>query len=147
MKSCISKIRELINKPILNSLLSQDHKKWNLMCGSLDAIESAQSAVDSYGCLNKDNIKDIGQHLIIYGLFQALYVQQDSVSNLCKSMGILFPTVEDLKTQHPELYEIRQLRNKGMGHPSKDRDKNTHGILIDKDSIELFSYTCTVYFH
>jgi len=140
MTSRISKIRELINKPVLNSLLSQDHKKWNLMCGSLDAIQYAQSAVDSYNCLNKDNIRDIGQHLIIFGLFQALYVQQDSVSNLCESMDIAL----DIKTQYPELYEIRQLRNKGIGHPSREgKTNNIHSMLIDNDSIELFSYTET----
>ena len=146
MKSCISKIRELINKPILNSLLSKDHKKWNLMCGSLDAIESAQSAVDSYNCLNKDNIKDIGQNLIIYGLFQALYVQQDSVLNLCKSIGIPLPEEKDIKNKYPELYKVRQLRNKGIGHPTpnkRDKAKSTHGMLIDNDFIELHSYTET----
>lgn len=144
MKSYIKKIRELINKPILNSLLLKDQKKWNLMCVSIDAIESTQLAIDSYNCLNKDNIKDIGQHLIIYGLFQALYVQQDSVRNLCVSMNISVPKDEkEFKLRYPELYEIRQLRNKGIGHPSKDRDNNTHGILIDEDSIELFSYTET----
>ena len=144
-------MRELINKPILNSLLSQDHKKWNLMCGSLDAIESSQSAVDSYIGLNKDNLGYIGPQLIIYGLFQALYVQQDSVSNLCESMDMAFLLkIDDINTQHPKLYEIRQLRNKSIGHPtpsSKDKKtkkiKSTHGMLIDNDSVELFSYTET----
>lgn len=115
------------------------------MCASLDALQSAQSAVDSYICLNKDNIKDIGQHLIIYGLFQALYVQQDSAYNLCISMDISVPDkAEDFKLQYPELYEIRQLRNKGIGHPSRERKTNNiHSMLIDNDSIELFSYTET----
>jgi hypothetical protein len=145
MKSLIYKIRELINKPILNSLLSKEIKKWNLMCGSLDAIESTQLAIDSYNCLNKDDIKKIGEHLMIYGLFQALYVQQDSVSNLCKSIGIPLPKNEkDFKNKYPELYEVRQLRNKGIGHPSKEGNTNSiHGMLIDNDSIELFSYTET----
>jgi hypothetical protein len=145
MKSLIYKIRELINKPILNSLLSKDNKRWNLMCGSLDAIESTQMAIDSYNCLNKENIKDIGQKLIIYGLFQALYIQQDAVSHLCKSIGIPLPKNEkDFKKKYPEVYEIRQLRNKGIGHPSKEGNTNsTHSMLIDNDSIELFSYTET----
>lgn len=146
MKSCISKIRELINKPILNSLLSKDHKKWILMCGSLDAVQSAQMAVDDYNGLNEDNIRDIGPHLIIYGLFQAFYVQQDAVSNLCNSMDIDLLKIKDIKTQHPELYEIRQLRDKGIGHPTPSRtykDRSTHGMLIDNDSVELFSYTET----
>ena len=116
------------------------------MCGSLNTLESAQLAIDSYSCLNKDNIKDIGKHLIIYGLFQALYVQQDSVLNLYKSMGTTLPKEEDIKNKYPELYEIRQLRNKGIGHPTpneRDKTKSTHSMLIDNDSIELFSYTET----
>lgn len=145
MKSLIYKIRELINKPILNSLLSKDHKRWNLMCGSLDAIESAQMAIDSYNGLNKENIRDIGQKLIIYGLFQALYIQQDATSNLCSSLGItLVKEEKDLKNKYPEVCEIRQLRNKAVGHPTpgkNDKDKNTHSSLIENDSIELFSYT------
>ncbi len=141
MNSYITQIRELINGLILRSLLLKDLKRWHLMCGSLDAIESAQTAVDSYKALDKNHIKDIGEHLVIYGLFQALYVQQDSVSNLCESMNLdLF---KDMKTQHPKLHEIRELRNKGIGHPSKDRHKNVHNILIDGDFIELFSYTET----
>jgi hypothetical protein len=112
------------------------------MCGSIDAIESTQLAIDSYKCLNKDDIKNIGEHLIIYGLFQALYVQQDSVSNLCDSIDIDFK-IKDIETQHPELYEIRQLRNKYFGHPSKDWNKNIHGILVEGISVKLFSYTET----
>jgi hypothetical protein len=114
------------------------------MCGSLDAIESAQLAIDSYKCLNKDDIKNIGEHLIIYGLFQALYVQQDSVLNLCKSIGIPLPKEKDIKNKHPQLYEVRQLRNKCIGHPSREgKTNNIHTMLIDKDSVELFSYTET----
>jgi hypothetical protein len=113
------------------------------MCGSLDAVQSAQMAVDAYSDLDKDNIRDVGTHLIIYGLFQALYVQQDAVSNLCESMGMAL----DIKNQYPELYEIRQLRNKGIGHPTPSskykKPKSTHGMLIDNDSVELFSYTET----
>jgi len=86
------------------------------MCGSLDAIESTQLAMDSYNGLKKDGIKDLGlEYLIVYGLFQALYVQQDSMYNLCKSVNVPMPK-RNLKAKHPELYEVRELRNKGIGH-------------------------------
>ncbi len=137
MKSYISKIRVLINKTILKSLLLKNQKKWNLMCGSIDAIESTQLAVDYYNCLDKDTGYN---YLIIYGLFQSLYVQQDSVLNLCKSIGIQM-SKKDIKAKYPELWKIRQLRNKGIGHPSKDRENNTHSMLIEGDSVELFSYS------
>lgn len=142
MKPYTFKIRELINKPILQSLLLKERKNWNLMCGSIDAIESAQLAIDSYNGLDRDSIKNIGPHLIIYGLFQALYVQQDSVRNLCKSMDVCYPDIKGLEAKYPDLYETRQLRNKGIGHPSKEGAKNsTHSLLIKNDPIELFSYT------
>jgi hypothetical protein len=140
MKSCISKIRELIIKPVLYSLLSKNYKKWHLICGSIDAIETTQLAVDSYVCLDKDKRSYIGPHLAIYGLFQALYVQQDAVSHLCESMDIAL----DIKTQYPEVYEIRQLRNRGIGHPSKEGKMNSkHVMSIGNDSIRLYSYTET----
>ncbi len=143
MKENISKIRELTNKRILKSILLKNQKSWNLMCGSLDAIESTQMAVDSFSSF-KDDIKDFGlDNLIIYGLFQALYVQQDSISNLCESIGIEFPKFKDaeFENKYPELYKVRQLRNKGIGHPSRDRSNNTHSIINEDDSIQLFSFT------
>lgn len=114
------------------------------MCASLDTIESTQVALDSYNCLDKDNIKDTGlEYVIVYGLFQSLYVQQDSVYNLCKSIDVPVPKKRDLAAKYPELYRIRQLRNKGIGHPSSHRTNNTHTILIyfNRGSFELFSYT------
>jgi len=118
------------------------------MYGSLYAIESAQMAIESYNALSKDDIERIGEKPIIYGLFQALYIQQDSVLNLCKSIGIPIPNDDDtFKTQYPDLYKIKNLRNKGIGHPTpKPQDKklkSTHSMLIIKDSIKLFTYTKT----
>jgi hypothetical protein len=144
MKTCISKIRELIiTNPILESLLLKDPKKWNLMCGSLDVIESTQLAIDSYKNLNKNIKKNVGlDKLMAYGLFQALYIQEDSVLNLCHSIDI--DSLKNIKDKFPELYEIRQLRNKGIGHPSREGNtNNTHNLLIDGDSIKLYSHTET----
>jgi len=62
-------MRELTNKLILKSLLLKDPKKWNLMCGSLDAIESTQLAVDSYNVLSKDNIEDAGLNFGEYYIY------------------------------------------------------------------------------
>jgi hypothetical protein len=59
-------------------------------------------------------------------------------------MGIPLTKEKDIKNKYPELYKVRQLRNKGIGHPSREgKINNTHNMLIDNDSIELFSYTGT----
>ena len=132
-------IREkLINGRILKSVLLKDEKKWNLMCGSLDSIESAQMAINAYKEFKKDSTDRGLQVLKIYGLFQSLYVQQDSVRNLFESLDIKLKNFK----KYPKLYRIRNLRNKSIGHPSKIREKNSsHSFLLNEDSLELFSYT------
>lgn len=143
METYISKIRELTNRPVLQNLLLKNKKKWNLMCGSIDAIQSTQMAIDSYESFSKDDNNKTGlEFLIIYGLFQALYVQQDSVFNLCKSMSIGMPiNAKELEAQYPDLFEVRLLRNKGIGHPSEDIFKSTHSMMIEEDRINLYSHS------
>jgi len=143
MKFHIDEIIKLINKHVLKSLLLKNSKKWNLMCGSIDSIRSTELAIDSYSKLAKKGQKrDVGfEFLVIYGFFQALYVQQDSVINLYEAVGNELPSREQLFKKYPDLKKIRNLRNNGVGHPSKDYKGGTHNIMPDGDSIELFSYT------
>ena len=114
------------------------------MCGSLDAIGSAQLAVDAFKS-HKNDTNNIGlKHLMAYGLLQSLYVQQDAVSNLCESIDVPKPLNvqyrDDLQRNHPNLHKIRQLRNTGIGHPSRDTKENTHSFLIKGDDLTLYRF-------
>jgi hypothetical protein len=61
---------------------------------------------------------DGARYLAVYGLLQALFLQQDAVINLCESLGI--PETID---NYPRLKEIREIRNMSIGHPTKRKRK------------------------
>src|SRR6185437_4035424 len=78
-------------------------------------------------------------YLTIYGLFQALILQQDASRHLCEALNIPFEV-------NP-LLDIRDIRNSAVGHPTKrDRGKPaTHSFIsrssMSKKGFQLHSYT------
>ena len=106
----------------------------------MDAIDDTQMAIDSY--LNLENFSaNSGGYLFIYGVMQALNIQQDAANNL---LSALFDKKINFKTEYPDLYDIREHRNNSIGHPTKrGNDKSFHFIgraSIKKDGFTLASY-------
>jgi hypothetical protein len=132
------KIRYFINKPRKQHILLKDVKYWNQLCSSLDVIEDSDLAIKAY--LDRDFSQDDGgKYLRIYGLLQAMFLQQDAVEHLCESLGFS----SDL-TMYPKLKEIRDIRNDSVGHPTKrNKHKAYHfisRITIQKSGFQLVSY-------
>jgi hypothetical protein len=105
-------IRDFINNPRKQHILLQDRAEWNKLCSSLDVIGDTELAIAAY-------IEDIhapatdGQkYLILYGILQMLFVQQDAVKHMAEALGLQY---ED----DPLLSHIRELRNDSIGHPTK----------------------------
>ncbi|MEA2583880.1 MAG: hypothetical protein QOF33_1965, partial [Thermomicrobiales bacterium] len=118
MHAHTAKIRDHINGPRLNYILSRNSGKWNQLCSSLDIVEDTQLAIDAY-CAADDSAdgtnRNVGQqYLALYGLLQALFLQQDASAHLCEALDIPF----DLK-DFPRLDAIRDVRNASIGHPTK----------------------------
>ncbi len=110
-------IRDLINNTRKKYALLKNLKFWNQMCSSLDAIGDADLAIDSY--LNNDFPKCEGsKYLQVYGVLQALFIQQDAVAHLCESLSMSFK-IEN----HQDLLDIRKIRNESIGHPTKKGSK------------------------
>lgn len=106
-------IRDLINNTRKKYALLENRKFWNQMCSSLDVIEDTDLAIDSY--LNNDFPKGEGsKYLQVYGVLQALFIQQDAVMHLCESLSMSFK-IEN----HHDLLDIRKIRNESIGHPTK----------------------------
>ncbi|MBI2053690.1 MAG: hypothetical protein HYT41_03010 [Candidatus Sungbacteria bacterium] len=79
----------------------------------MDMVEDSQSAIDSFGEEEKEPSK--GQvYLEIFGLLQALFLQQDAALNLAESLQFEV-TIDD----YPRLNETREIRNNAAGHPTK----------------------------
>lgn len=135
----IKLVRDFINHPWKQRLLISDKVKWDKLCSSMDVIEDTQVAINYYFQLENFDARK-GGYLYLYGLLQAFFIQQDALNHLSQA---LFNTMIDFKTEYPDLYSIRELRNDAIGHPtSRNKDKSFHyisRISICKESFALVS--------
>jgi len=138
----IERIRQLINNTRKRFSLLKDKKLWNQLCSSLDVINDTALAIVAYEQGQFPKV-DGEKYLRLYGLLQALFLQQEAVKHLSESLGM--PV--DL-SKYPKLMEIREVRNCSIGHPSKlDRPKNkpqsfhfVSRITINKLGFMLLSF-------
>ena len=135
-----TEISEVCNHPWKRKLLFSDRVIWNKLWSSIDTIQDTQLAIDSY--LNLDDFNAInGGYLFVYGLMQALNIQQNAANDLLEA---LFNRKINYKKDYPDLYKIREQRNNAVGHPTKrGNDKSFHYInrsSVKKSGFELASY-------
>nr|WP_315163323.1 hypothetical protein [uncultured Flavobacterium sp.] len=139
IENIFEEIREVCNHPWKSELLFQDKIIWNRLWTSLDVIEDSQIAIDDYTNLSEFSSSEKG-YLYVYGILHALYLQQDALCNLNKS---LFGQDIDFKKDYPELYNIREIRNNSIGHPTdRGNGKSFHGIsrmTIQKKGFQMSS--------
>lgn len=136
----LQRIRDLLNNSWRKEVLFSDKIKWNKAWSSLDTIEDTQVAIDSYCSLNDFNAYNNG-YLYIYGILQALFLQQDALNSL---NHVIFDKEINWMKRYPELHKIRDYRNDSIGHPTNRRNnKSFHRISrysIKKTGFELVSY-------
>jgi hypothetical protein len=138
-----NQIRKLINNSQKHYELRQNKALFSQLCSSLDVIEDTEDAITAY----KEN--DFGEgkpshYLAVYGLLQAIYVQQDAVINLCEALGI-----KDKINNYPKLIEIREIRNDTVGHPTKrdqKKGKPTSYHHISQTTLIKSGFTLASYF-
>lgn len=104
-------IRDFINNPRKQYTLLQDKAVWNMLCSCLDLIGDTELAISFYR--QPQNPEAVGaKYLLVYGILQTLFLQQDAVRNLCEALDIDY-------TADPTLEQIREIRNDSIGHPTK----------------------------
>ena len=107
---------------------------WHQLCASLYTIEDAVCATEYYQ--EAEYPTDYkGKYLFTYGLFQALVLQQNAISGINNS---LFNKPVCFKTDYPELYFIREVRNDIIGHPTErgcEKNKNLRFVRLVQHSM------------
>jgi len=113
-----SKIRNLINESRKKNLLRKNEQLWHKLCSSLDVIQDTDAAMTAY---QKNAFpKDEGeQYIRVYGILQALVVQQDATKHLIESLQVGMAR----EKKDEALRVIRDIRNRSTGHPTE----KTHG--------------------
>ncbi len=106
----------------------------------MDVIDDIDLALDAY--LVADFPADNGEkYLRVYGVLQALFVQQDALRHLVRVIGPAVPVeLSDV------LREIRELRSASIGHPTEFKRKgevSVHAIsriTLGKDGFQMLSF-------
>lgn len=129
-------IREHINERYKQIALFEDKKKWHQVCCCLDAIEDTKCAIRAYVACEYPDVIDY-QYLYTYGLLQALFIQQDAISDISNA---LFNKSVDYKNEYPQLYRIREMRNDIL-HPT-NRERGKKFVLLVQISLskDWFEY-------
>jgi hypothetical protein len=118
-----TRIRHFIQHPRRLNPLLQDVPNWNMLASSFDTVADTEMAISTYEAM-PDPV-DVGmRYLSIYGILQCLYVQQDSVESLVRAFEPNTKPMYKIESE-PEAAEVRMIRNRATGHPTKEGDVNS----------------------
>jgi hypothetical protein len=110
-------IRDFVTEARRREELVARRADWNMLVSSLDAIGDTELAIEAY-TTHPEPSDDGQKYLLIYGILQTLFLQQDAVQHTIDSLQLQYDTRRDF-------HDIRQIRNKTAGHMTKlDRPKS-----------------------
>ncbi|MCK4311926.1 MAG: hypothetical protein KAW88_04250 [Candidatus Cloacimonetes bacterium] len=143
----MKKFRSAINSSVIRYSILVDSNRWYQLCSAMDCIEDTQLSIEYYKNSNLPE-NNGGKYLFIYGLMQALIIQQDALRNLGEVLN--FEINFSKNGNYSELYKIREKRHNSIGHPTKRSKyknkkkewKSTHSIIrtsMIKDGFEIRS--------
>lgn len=125
----VGSIRDWVNEPRLRQKLMAQTVDRNQIASSLDALGDTEMALGAYlSQYPVTNWSQVGlQYLLLYGVLQALYVEQFAALHLAEALGTTIPFKD------PRLLRARVIRNTAVGHPTrsekpKGKPISTHQI-------------------
>lgn len=128
-----SSIRDYVNTYNLYKCYKANPDKWNMLCVSMDTLGDTCEALLNF---ESEGIEgNFGEkYLRLYGILQGVFLQQDAIKYLCKSLGQTFP--QKLEQGSSNWKTIRNLRNLTVGHPVEVKiNKTVKRCFITRVSI------------
>jgi hypothetical protein len=110
----VDNVRCAIGNPALyRQYFSADTDRWSRFCVAIDTLEDTLLAIEAF-VMNDPGHTHQEQYLRFYGLMQAVYIQEDAISEL-------WTIVMESKLEKPDddsgWMTIRNIRNHSAGHP------------------------------
>ena len=133
-------LNEAIHEPLYHNFYNAANElQYNQAFTSIDLIEDSQIAIEEFG-----RVQSLGKEgrstLLIYGLLQSLFLQQDGLYHLYKC-------VVDNKSKQTDFFDafsfdknIREVRNDIAGHPTNRKSTEFYFIAKGPVSKERFTY-------
>jgi hypothetical protein len=124
------RIRDIVNTARRRSALLQNRQQWFRLCSAMDVIGDTQLAVRAF--LDepmKDAKSDGWSYLVVYGILQVLYVQQDAATTLASCLKVSLELPDEIQA-------IRENRNDSIGHPT-GRGTSISRITLSPEGFQL----------
>lgn len=137
LQNKIRELRDLINSSICYKQAAWDRKEdgdWSKLWTTVDNVEDTQSAIKEYSALK------VFSRLAVYGLLQAMVVQQDAIRHLEEAIKIKAP---NYKIDYPDLFKIRDIRNETIGHPTEMKRKGkgiSYTSISQTNNLDVLEY-------
>src|SRR6266545_1500211 len=112
LEGSVSRFRDLVNTPRRHHALVQRQRDFVLACSAMDILDDTILALNSY--VKRDHQDQGLAYLEIFGVLQALSVQQDAVTKLYR---IITGKPINLEALYPDIKEVREIRVRVAGHP------------------------------
>jgi len=112
-----------MNQPSVRRRLRKQLARYNQLCASLETLRQTESAIEAFARFEGE-VGSGGHFLALYGVLQALVLQQDAVCHLQEALGDASKGV----ITNRQLQNVRSIRNWSVGHPTKvdRRDSLSH---------------------
>jgi hypothetical protein len=124
------RIRDIVNTPRRRYALMENRQRWLQLCSAMDAIGDTQLAVRAYLDQPMKEVESDGwSYLVVYGILQVLYVQQDAAKMLAGCLKLPFELPD-------ELVNIREIRNDSIGHAAG------RGAFISRITLSQDGFHC-----
>ena len=121
----VSVIQDFLNEQRKQYALQQDTPLIPMIFSCIRTIEDTEEALEGYLKTDVDNL-DVGvKYLFMYGVLQALIVQQEAVENLHAAFYIPY-------TKNPSLEKIRHIRIDAAGHPTNRGNRKAFSLITRK---------------
>lgn len=118
--SLLQEIRDELDKDYKHISLASNKKNFNRCYSAIYLIEDIEESFEYYKSCNNDDFSLAAKYLMIYGIFEALYMQQCALSDLYIALN--YPEIDYTK-YHSDIDKIRIVRNDIAGHPTCRKGK------------------------
>ena len=136
-------VRDIVFDAVTEHLFVRSVDSRYKIAACLDTIEDAQIAIDDYRRidLSEDQTNRGRLYLVVYGVLQGIFLQQDALRSLAKALRFSFQ-IDDT----PRLKEIRDLRNMIAGHPTSFRRNGKDAFYaISRSTLSLEGFEMLEY--
>lgn len=136
---CISDIKNILSKDFIFNNLCKDRVLFNKCYASCDLIEDTENAINYYKNSNFEG-KSIGEkYILIYGLFEAFYIQYDAAKKLTDTIITLLDeeklvSKKDFEKEFDNLNKIKEYRNDIAGHPAY-REQKKYSVYLSQHTL------------